>query len=520
METLGTTNIEILLGILTFTASTGLGLFILFKEPKSSTNRLFALLALIINIYIIVNYISLHPPLATPESQLFWVRLVMFTTSFIGPVLVLLVHTFPEKKIHMKGKFLIALGILMTSSAVASLLPLVFSSITYPAGEPVPVPGPGIIIFLLDFVGLFILSFGILIYRYRKASADIKPQFRDLLFGIISSFSLMALCTVIFVVALKSSATVFLGPIFPVILMAAIGYAIVKHKLFNAKVIATQALVIMIWIVLFSKVLTPATLAVKLADIFVFAATLPFGFLLIRSVIKEVKLAEQQYEMVATVSHQLRTPLTPVLGYAAMMDQGDFDGHPEELKDAQHRLLLSTQRLRNIINDFLQMFELEGDHKMDLTKTPLQDIVNEAMAGVKENYEQKSLYLKLENPGNVNPTLVGETKLLVQAINNLLDNAQRYTTEGGTTVQLSVEKGHAIIRVSDTGIGLDENDKQRLFTKFYRSDAAKEVRPDGSGLGLPIVRTVVEAHGGKVHAESEGRGKGTTFIIELPLKKN
>lgn len=298
-----------------------------------------------------------------------------------------------------------------------------------------------------------------------------------------------------------------------------LAYSIVKYRTFNIKIFGTQALVIVIWIILFSKLFTPLPITEKFIDILVFFITVPFGVLLIRSVIKEVKLAEQQYEMVATVSHQLRTPLTPVLGYAAMMDQGDFDGHPEELKDAQHRLLISTQRLRNIINDFLQMFELEGEHKMDSVKTPLQDIVNEAMAGVKENYEQKKLYLKLENPLNVNPILVGETKLLVQAINNLLDNAQRYTIEGGSTVQLSVEKNRAIIKVTDTGIGLDENDKQRLFTKFYRSDAAKEVRPDGSGLGLPIVKTVVEAHGGKVHAESEGRGKGTTFIIELPLKK-
>lgn len=298
-----------------------------------------------------------------------------------------------------------------------------------------------------------------------------------------------------------------------------ISYLIVKFHTFNIKIIATQALVIIIWIILFSKIFVSNSTPERVVDIFTLIITIPFGILLVRSVIKEVRLAEQQYEMVATVSHQLRTPLTPVLGYAAMMDQGDFDGHPEELKDAQHRLLISTQRLRNIINDFLQMFELEGEHKMDSVKTPLQDIVNEAMAGVKENYEQKKLYLKLENPSNVNPILVGETKLLVQAINNLLDNAQRYTIEGGSTVQLSVEKNRAIIKVTDTGIGLDENDKQRLFTKFYRSDAAKEVRPDGSGLGLPIVKTVIEAHGGKVHAESEGRGKGTTFIIELPLKK-
>lgn len=509
---------ELAISISTGIGSLLLGVFVFYNNKKSATNVYFAGLMFLTSCYTVFNYMALHSE--TSGEAFFWAKLILFSSIFTGPLFYFFVRTFPNSNFIFNKRIQLILVLWIILNLIFAAFNLIFSSVIFDSGDLSIQYGPLISSFGLLQVSSVIAASVALIRRYIKSEGILRIQLKFITFGIVISFGLMLLSTLVLPIIFNITDFIVVSPFFLLMAGIAVAYSIIRHHLFNIKIIATEALVIVIWIILFSKIFVSNSTPERVVDIITLAITIPFGILLTRSVIKEVKLAEQQYEMVATVSHQLRTPLTPVLGYAAMMDQGDFDGHPEELKDAQHRLLLSTQRLRNIINDFLQMFELEGDHKMDLTKTPLQDIVNEAMAGVKDNYEQKKLYLKLENPGNVNPTLVGETKLLVQAINNLLDNAQRYTTEGGTTVQLSVEKGHAIIKVSDTGIGLDENDKQRLFTKFYRSDAAKEVRPDGSGLGLPIVRTVVEAHGGKVHAESEGRGKGTTFIIELPLKKN
>ncbi|MBI2415188.1 MAG: hypothetical protein HYV33_00815 [Candidatus Kerfeldbacteria bacterium] len=506
---------EIAISIATTIGSWLLGFFVFFRDKKSATNVYFALMMVLVGCYSIFNYLSLHS--ITNEVAFFWAKFILYASIFIGPLLYFFVSTFPGTKFFFSKKIQIPIIIWLSINIVLVALNLVFKSVTLDNGSLEINYGPLLPSFGFLQVATILMASIVLIKRYIKAKGILKIQLKFITFGIVISFILALLVTLILPL-LGVTYLIALSPFFFLTAGIAVAYSIVRHHLFNIKVIATEALVIVIWIILFSKVFVSNSAPERIVDVLTLSITILFGILLIRSVIKEVRLAEQQYEMVATVSHQLRTPLTPVLGYAAMMDQGDFDGNPKELKDAEHNLFIATQRLRNIINDFLQIFELEGEHKIDVEKTTLKQLVADAIAGVEENYKQKNLYLKLENPNNVDATVSGDVKLLVQAVNNLLDNAQRYTQEGGTTVTVGMERGRAIIKVHDTGIGLDDKDKDRLFSKFYRSDAAKEVRPDGSGLGLPIVKNVVEAHGGRVRAESEGRGKGTTFIIELPIK--
>lgn len=233
--------LEIILGVIAFFAISFLGLAVYLRNTKSHTNRLFLVLALILDTYVVTNYLSLHPPLGTPENQLFWIRIVMFQGSFIGPALFLLIHTFPKDKIYLPFKYLLSLFILMASSAAASILPLVFKSIEYVNGRPIPQPGLGMPIFFLDFGGLFILSFIVSIVKYYKAPKEEKVKHRLLFFGILFSFSLMAIGTTIFVAIFKNSGLVFLGPIFPVILMGFISYAIIKHRFLDIQPLIARA---------------------------------------------------------------------------------------------------------------------------------------------------------------------------------------------------------------------------------------------------------------------------------------
>ncbi len=233
--------IEIILGISALLATTYIGLAVYIKNPKSWTNRFFALLALVINNYIISNYLSLHPPEGTIENQLFWIRVVMSNGSFIGPLVFLLVHTFPKEKIQLAPKYLVALGILAITSAIVSMLSLVFKSLYYINGQPLPEPGLGMPIFFIDFIGLFFASFVVIIYKYIHTAGQEKIKLLYLLLGILASFSMMGLFTTIFVVTFQTSAFVFLGPIFPVILMSSIAYAIVKHHFLDIQPIIARA---------------------------------------------------------------------------------------------------------------------------------------------------------------------------------------------------------------------------------------------------------------------------------------
>lgn len=231
---------EIILGIVTILLNFYLGLFVFFRNTKSWTSRLFLALTLFINGYVITNYLSLHPPINSPQNQLMWIRIVMAEASFIGPTLLILVHTFPGDKIRLSLWKLYLLGILCVSSFILSLSPFLFTSIEYPNGQPVPVPGPAIPVFFFDFVGLFIVSFILLIYKYIKSSGIERVQHWFFLIGTITTFSLMALSTVVLVVIFKFSGLVFLGPSYTLFLVAFIAYAIIRHRFLDIRLIVAR----------------------------------------------------------------------------------------------------------------------------------------------------------------------------------------------------------------------------------------------------------------------------------------
>lgn len=539
-------SIELLLDVLAFTATTILGLVIYFRNQKSWTHRFFFILAILIDCYIIVNYLSLHPPLPTPENQLFWIRVVMFVTSFVGPILVLFVYTFPRDGISMKRRYMIPLIGLMSTSAIAALTPLVFRDIQYPSGEPVPIPGPGILIFFVDFVGLFLLSFAILIYKYRMVSAEEKKQFSALLWGIIWSFSLMGLSTVIFVVILKTSSFVFLGPVFPVILLAFIAYAIVRHRLFNIKMIATQVFVVVLLLVLFSKIFVLRSFTETLVDTSVFLMTSLFGILLIRSVLKEVEqrerlqalstqleeanehlkvLDQSKSEFVSMAGHQLRTPLTVIKGYVSLVQEGEF-GATKKNKKLQNALAIvahSTDQLVKLVSDLLDLSRIEsGKMHYEFKEADFAKIAEGIVKEYAPKAQEKKLKLVFENNAkNLAPFLFDPDKMR-EVVVNLIDNAIRYSKEGEIIVSVGLTNQNTTLRfsVKDYGIGIKKEDLSQLFVKFSRLQEAKNIEVNGTGIGLYFAKRIVEDQGGRVGVESPGLGKGSTFWVEIPIHRN
>ncbi len=232
--------VEVIFAFLTFLLNAFLGLFVYLRNNKSWTNRFFLALTLFLNGYVILNFISLHPPDTSPATQLFWIRLVMSEASFLGPTLFLLVHTFPKDKIQLHRNKIVPLLVLMIVSAILSLSPFVFTSIEYPHGQPLPVPGPAIPIFFIDFAGLFFASFILLIYKHRKAKSIEKVQLFYFLLGIIGTFTLMTLTTVVSVVIFKFSGLVFLGPTYALILIGFIAYAIIRHRFLDIRLVVAR----------------------------------------------------------------------------------------------------------------------------------------------------------------------------------------------------------------------------------------------------------------------------------------
>ncbi len=532
-------QVEILLGILTFLVSTYLGIVVFVKNKKSWTSRLFFILSLLIDLYIVVNYLSLHPPSGPGESQLFWVRVVMFVCSFIGPAVLLLAHTFPRDDFRLKKKYLIPLLILMISSAAASLLPLVFTSISYSTGEPLPHPGPGIPVFFLDFVGLFLLSFILLIYKYRKSSGKEKVQNSYFILGVIATFSFMALSTVIFVVILKTSATVFLGPLSSVMLMLFIAYAIFKYGLFNIKLIATETLVVVLTVILILEGATSGSLAGFLFKFFFAVLVAILGVFLVKSVRKEIKqkdelaslaasleqanirlqeLDKQKTEFLSVASHQLRTPLSILKGYIELIKDGAYGKVESKTAQVLDNMDINNEHLVKLVDEFLDITRIEqGRTKYEFVFQDICPIIGSAVKELADRAKQNGLTVKW---------LCSKAKKMVfcdgekihHVIFNFIDNAIKYSSKGAIKVSLQAEDGGVAVRVVDSGLGFNKTDEANFFQKFYRGDNVRASAISGTGLGLYVCRKFIEAHNGRVWAHSGGLGKGSEFGFWMPFK--
>ena len=218
----------------------------------------------------------------------------------------------------------------------------------------------------------------------------------------------------------------------------------------------------------------------------------------------------------ATLSHELRTPLNAMMGWLRMLRNPRLDdtqkAHAVEVIERNARLQAQ------LINDLLDVSRIiAGKLEMDRYALDLVPVVQEAVEAVRSDVEAKALILEVAlDPGT--GEVLGDPRRLQQVVANLLSNAVKFTPRGGRIeVRLGRHEGHARLSVADSGEGMDPQVLPQVFEPFQQADSTTTRTHQGLGLGLAIVRQLVEAHGGRVHAESGGRGNGATFVVELPI---
>lgn len=230
------------------------------------------------------------------------------------------------------------------------------------------------------------------------------------------------------------------------------------------------------------------------------------------------KLDKIKDEFVSIASHQLRTPLTSVKGYISMVLEGDAG----EINDNQRKLLdeafNSSERMVHLIGDFLNVSRLQtGKFVIDKTPTDLAKVVQQEVDGLQPSAMVRNMKLVFKCDKNIPIVNLDEGKFR-QVIMNFADNAIYYSRENSTiNVNLSIEGNDIVYTVKDKGIGVPENERAQLFTKFYRASNAKKQRPDGTGVGIFLAKKIVDAHGGQIIFESV-EGKGSTFGFRIPIK--
>lgn len=220
-------------------------------------------------------------------------------------------------------------------------------------------------------------------------------------------------------------------------------------------------------------------------------------------------------DLVANVSHELKTPISALRAHLENLLDGIEEPNPETLQV----MLSQSERLGRLVEEVLDLSRLEsGDMPLHRTAIRLEPLVVEVLSEIDVVRADRHVEVDSELPPDLPPALADRNRVH-QVLFNLLDNAVRFTPEGGRVgVSASSHNGAVEVRVSDTGVGIPAEHLPRLFERFYRVDSARSREGGGTGIGLAIARSVIEAHGGRIWAESTP-GRGSVFAFELPVAR-
>ena len=222
-------------------------------------------------------------------------------------------------------------------------------------------------------------------------------------------------------------------------------------------------------------------------------------------------------EFLGLVSHELRTPLTSIIGYTELLLDVEAEGLSERQREFLEVVRRNGERELRLVGDLLLLVMIEaGSFSIELDTVELGPLVKECVNAARPRAEAEQVELRVETEDV--PELNGDGDRIAQVIDNLLSNALKFTEEGGeVVVRLRAGEGNAVIEVQDSGIGIPKDEQERLFDRLFRASGATEMHIPGIGVGLTIVKALVEAHGGEVSVESV-EGEGTTFRVALPLE--
>ncbi len=524
----GFLNIDLLSVGVAIAGNLLIGFAALFSNKRNATNILFLLQTLILSLWSLANYISYQPH--DPTLALFLVRIVLFLAVPNSIIFLIFMHTFPSESLKMSKRTLIALIIVSIVTMGITLSPFLFQKVVINnTGAPTPVPGVGIIPFFVVSIISLPLGFYYLVKNYFFAKADEKKQFAFLLLGVVITFTTIMTFNFIFPSFLKNSRFIPLSAVFTLPFVIFTAYAIYKYKLFKIKDIFTVFIALALTVVTFVEIIFSVGLPQVIFRVSIFTIVLIFSIRMIRDMFalefaneRLKELDKMKSEFVSLATHQIRAPLTAIKGYISLIQEGDYGQVPAPIAGAIDIIMQSTNNLVTIVGDFLDVSRIElGRMKYDYSDFDFQELVQQVVTEYKPNVEKKGLNFSYSFDQSKQYMVHADRGKIKQVIGNIIDNSIKYTLQGFVKVELGFSKtspNSVLVKVYDSGVGIPAATIPKLFQKFTRAENANDANILGTGLGLYVAKQMIDAHQGKLWAESEGQGKGAQFYIELPVK--
>lgn len=507
--------------------------FIVFRsDPRSKVNRYWFISCVAFSfwsfsLYIITSTENIH-------TALVWQYILDISAIFLPATYFLFLSEFLGFKNHKSRSASILIALLFS---VFSLTKFFKSGMEIFSGFFWVNPGPYYIVFLIYFFVYAFISIYVMVraYVYAPSKSVIKSQIRNMIFGGIMGYAggVTNFFPQIFSVYPFGNYLV----IFYIVFMV---YGVIRYKMLSTKVISAQIFSIVLGLVSLFNFLKSNGLLDMILNLVVLVLVVGFGLLLVNSVNREVRnrekiellakdlekvnerltdLDRQKSEFVSFATHQLRGPLAAMKGYASLLLEGDMGTLSSEARNGVSRIYDSTNTLVTIVNDYLNISRIElGAMKYAFETIDLKNLIEDVVAELKPNIDKVGIdFSFVADNSCLDYRITADRDKLKQVIENIIDNSLKYTPKGSIKTKLSLDKSRHlfVFTVTDTGVGIAKEVLPHLFQKFSRAENASKANIRGTGLGLYVAKEMVQAHHGTIRAESEGEGKGSTFIVEL-----
>jgi len=510
-----------------------IGTFILFKDPKALLNQLLSTITFLFSLWAFFDLI-LWTNIYSDVIVFFWslfgllygllaITSIYFISVFLGKKDVSLV----EKYVYLA---LLAPVLIFTPTAFN------ISGFDLDACGSSGFEGIEFITYYSGLGAIALIWIVVrLVYWYKKSDAlfrkQIVPMGTGLLLFLSIFFGLGYLASYLNDLGITNDYSIEQYGLFSMtIFMGVIAFLIVRFQAFNAGMLAAQALVFALIFLIGSQFAFVTSDINRILVAITLILTSIVGVYLIRSVRREVeqrqrieKLAgelekanKQQIILIHFITHQIKGFVTKSRNIFATLLDGDYGVIPDTMKPMMQEGLRSDTKGVNTIQEILNAANIKsGKVAYNKEQFDLKALVDEIGADLKSAADAKGLSLVLKT-GSEPLLYPGDKGQLVNALKNLIDNSIKYTPKGEVTVSLAQEGKTVRFMVEDTGVGITKEDMKNLFTEGGHGANSAKINVESTGFGLYIVKNIIEAHNGKVWAESDGEGKGSRFIAELP----